>query len=70
MIFDINMDDKFIGKYTFVARGHNTIPPTFVTQFISVTHNIVWVAYLLAAFNCLGISVADIDNSYLYATCR
>ena len=65
IIFDIKID--LTRKARFIAGGHITNPPTFMTYAIVVSRDRVRIAFLLAALNNLEILAGDIGNAYLNA---
>jgi hypothetical protein len=68
MIFDIKMD--FTRKARFVAGGHTTEAPAYMTYSSVVSRESVRIAFTIAALNDLDILMADIGNAYLNADCR
>ena len=68
MIFDIKMD--FTRKARFVAGGHTTETPAYMTYSSVVSSESVRIAFTIAALNDLDILMADIGNAYLKADCR
>ena len=51
------------------ARGNMTYPPTYITYLYVASSDYVIITSVIAALNGLGILTADIENSYLNATC-
>ena len=51
MILDINMDGTFKNRSVFLAGEHNTRPQTYTTYSIIMTHESVWIDFLLEALN-------------------
>jgi hypothetical protein len=66
MHFELKLD--LTRKARFVAGGHMTDPPAFLTYSSVVTRDSVRLAFLIAASNDLDIMTADIGNAYLNAT--
>jgi len=70
MIFDIKMDGAFSRKARLVANGHKTKPPASITYSSVASRDSVRIALTIASLNSLHVSVCDIGNAYLNATCR
>ena len=70
MIFDINMDGKFIIKKILVANGHTTAPPSSITYSSVVSRESVRTVFLLASLNDLDIFACNIVNAHLNEKCR
>jgi len=69
MIFDVKMEG-LVRKARFVAGGHTTETPKYLTFASVVTRESVRIAFLVAALNDLNVVAADIGNAYLNADCR
>jgi hypothetical protein len=65
MNFEIKMD--FTRKARFVAGGHMTDPPTYLTYSSVVARDSVHLAFLIAALNDIDLLAKDIGNAYLNA---
>ncbi len=63
MHFELNLDLTRKGR--FVAGGHMTNPPPYLTYSSVVARDSVHLALLVAALYDLDILVADIGNAYL-----
>jgi hypothetical protein len=68
MNFEVKMN--FTRKARFVAGGHMTDPPAYLTYSNVVSKDSVRLAFLLAALNDLDLLAADIRNAYLNANTR
>ncbi len=68
MNFEIKIN--FTRKARFVAGGHMTDPPAYLTYSSVVSRDSVRLAFLLAALNDLDLLAADIGNAYLNAYTR
>jgi hypothetical protein len=66
MIFNVKMVG-LVRKARFVARGHLTDPPVESVYLSVVTREGVWLMFLIAALNGLGILGADVQNAYINA---
>ena len=53
MVFDINMDGKFIRKARFFNGGHTTDPPASITYSNIFSGDSVQIAFMLAELNDL-----------------
>ena len=69
MIIDIKMAG-LVHKACLVGGGHTTDTPSSITYSSVVSHDSIWIAFLVAALNDLDIMAADIGNAYLNAPCR
>ena len=69
MIFDINMDGRFIRKALYVSGSHTTDPPSSITYSSFVSRDSFRIVFTLAALTGVEIRAADIDNVYLNAKC-
>lgn len=65
MVFDVKVD--LTRKARYVAGGHWTDPPSQITYSTVVSRDSVRIAFLIAAWNDIDISSADIGNAYLNA---
>jgi hypothetical protein len=65
MNFEVKMD--FTRKARFVAGGHMTDPPPFLTYSTVVSRDSVRIGFLLTALNNLDLVSIDIGNAYLQA---
>jgi hypothetical protein len=65
MNFEVKMD--FTRKARFIAGGHMTDPPPFLTYSTVVSRDSVRIGFLLAALNNLDLVSIDIGNAYLQA---
>ena len=65
MHFEVKMD--FHRKACFVAGGHMTDSPPFMTYSSIVSRDSVRIGFLLAALNDLDLISIDIGNAYLQA---
>jgi len=70
MIFDINMNSKFIRKARLVTDGHKTDAPASITYSRFVSRDNVRISLTIASLNGLDIFSCDIGNIYLNATRR
>ena len=70
MIFQFNMDGKFISKAILVESSHKKEPPLYTTYSSVVTKKSVRVAFLCAGMNDLDISACYIENEYLNTPCQ
>ena len=70
MIFDINMDGKFIRKSILVADNHTTAVPSSIAYSSVVSRESVGIAFILALLNDLDIFARDIGNPYFNAKYR
>ena len=70
MIFDINMDRRFIRKAHYVAGSHTTDLPSSITYSSVVSRDSVRIEFTLAALIDVEIMAIDISNSYLNVKCR
>ena len=70
MIFDINMDRRSTRRARYVAVGHTTDPPSYITYSIVVSRDSTKIAFTLAALNNIVIRDAVISNAYLNAKCQ
>jgi Reverse transcriptase (RNA-dependent DNA polymerase) len=68
IIFDVKMD--LTRKARFVAGGHVTETPTSITYSSVISHNSVWIAFLITALNDLKIVACDVGNAYLNDPCH
>ena len=68
IVFDVKMD--FTRKARFVAGGHMTEAPTFITYSSIVSRESVKIAFLITALNDLDVMLCDIGSAYLNAPCR
>jgi hypothetical protein len=68
MNFEVKMD--FTRKARFVAGGHMTDPPPFLTYSTVVSRDSVRIGFLLAALNNLDLVSIDIGNAYLQANTK
>ena len=69
MIFDIKMA-RLVRKARLVGGSHTTDTPSSITYSSVVSHDSIWIAFLVTALNDLDIMAADIGNAYLNAPCR
>ena len=65
LIFEVKFDLRRKARY--VAGGHLTKTPTFLTYSSVVSRESVRIAFLIAALNGLDVWAADIQNAYLNA---
>ena len=65
LVFEVKFDLRRKARY--VAGGHLTTTPTFLTYSSVVSRESVRIAFLLAALNGLDVWAADIQNAYLNA---
>jgi hypothetical protein len=65
MNFEVKMD--FRRKAHFVAGGHMTDPPPFMTYSSIVSRDSVHIGFLLAVLNDLDLISVDIGNAFLQA---
>ena len=65
MIFDINMDGKFIRNARLVADGHTTALPSLIKCSSVVSRDSIMIKFLLASLNDLDIFACDIGNAYI-----
>ena len=65
MNFEVKIDLRRKARY--VAGGHLTDPPSFLTYSTVVGRESVRIAFLVAALNNLNILAGDIQNAYLNA---
>lgn len=65
MNFEVKMD--FMRKAWFLAGGHMTDPPPFLTYSSIVSRDGVHIGFTLAALNNLDLISIDIGNAYLQA---
>jgi hypothetical protein len=70
MIFDIKLGENFRRKARFVAGGHMTAPPQFLTYASVVSRESVRIALVIASLNGMIVLTADIQNAYLHADCK
>ena len=70
MIFGIKMYGNFTPKSRFVAGGHGTNPPLFITYSRVVSRYIVRIGFLLESLNNLDICDVYTGNTYINYKCR
>ena len=63
LIFDLKLD--MTRKARYVAGGHLTDVPTYMTYSSVVSRDTVRIGFLMAALNNLGILAGDIQNAFL-----
>ena len=63
--FEVKMDLRRKARY--VAGGHLTDPPTYMTYSTVVSRESVRIAFLIAALKQLQVLAGDIQNAYLNA---
>jgi hypothetical protein len=68
MNFEVKMD--YTCKARFVAGGHMTDPPAFLTYSSMVSRDSVRLGFLIAALNDIDLVSVDIGNAYLQASTR
>ena len=61
--FEVKIDLRRKARY--VAGGHLTDPPTYMTYSTVVSRESVRIAFLIAALNNLNVLAGDIQNAYL-----
>ena len=54
-------------KSWYVAGGHLTDVTMYMTYFSVVSHDMVFIGFLVAAINNLDISAGDIHNAFFEA---
>ena len=69
MIFDVKLRESFRHKTWFVAGGHTTITPAFLTYSSVVYRNYLRTALLLAALHGVEVKSCNIQNAYLSDDC-
>ena len=69
MIFDIKLSENFRRKARFVAGGHTTITPAFLTYYSVFYRESLRIALLLTALHGKNVKFCDIYNAYLSADC-
>ena len=65
LVFDVKFD--LTRKARYVAGGHLTEDPPFMTYASVVSRDSVRIGFLLAALNGLEILAGDIQNAFLHA---
>lgn len=68
LVYEVKFDLRRKARY--VAGGHLTDPPTYMTYSSVVSRDSVRIAFLLAALNGLDVLAGDIQNAYLNAPTR
>ena len=67
--FDIKLGYKFRRKFSLVADSNRDEPPGLATYSSVVSIDSVQISILIVDLKYLDIQAADIENTYLTATC-